>query len=107
PLFLSPLVPHRGLLCCPTRRSSDLSSLCAPGINSRNSSIRLSFDNISCCTKYFVKGISFAPAANIVKRLLGFTEVTKSSKDPVLDRKSTRLNSSHVSISYAVFCSKK
>src|SRR5699024_11872525 len=26
---------------------------------------------------------------------------------PLLDRKSTRLNSSHVSISYAVFCSKK
>src|SRR5437868_10515248 len=28
-------------------------------------------------------------------------------KDEVLDRKSTRLNSSHVSISYAVFCLKK
>src|SRR5699024_11789400 len=28
-------------------------------------------------------------------------------KEPVLDRKSTRLNSSHVSISYAVFCLKK
>src|SRR5437868_7850083 len=27
--------------------------------------------------------------------------------DPQLDRKSTRLNSSHVSISYAVFCLKK
>src|SRR5699024_12031322 len=28
-------------------------------------------------------------------------------KFPALDRKSTRLNSSHVSISYAVFCLKK
>src|SRR5690625_6615073 len=27
--------------------------------------------------------------------------------DPTLDRKSTRLNSSHVAISYAVFCLKK
>src|SRR5690625_7106957 len=27
--------------------------------------------------------------------------------DPFLDRKSTRLNSSHVAISYAVFCLKK
>src|SRR6266511_5090819 len=27
--------------------------------------------------------------------------------DPTLDRKSTRLNSSHVKISYAVFCLKK
>src|SRR5207249_8617418 len=30
-----------------------------------------------------------------------------SSWKPALDRKSTRLNSSHVSISYAVFCLKK
>src|SRR5437868_10593713 len=28
-------------------------------------------------------------------------------RDPLVDRKSTRLNSSHVSISYAVFCLKK
>src|SRR5699024_11934786 len=31
----------------------------------------------------------------------------KNSKTPAKDRKSTRLNSSHVSISYAVFCLKK
>src|SRR5438128_9161237 len=31
----------------------------------------------------------------------------RSSDDHVLDRKSTRLNSSHGSISYAVFCLKK
>src|SRR5439155_22968092 len=30
-----------------------------------------------------------------------------SRKTPILDRKSTRLNSSHVAISYAVFCLKK
>src|SRR5438874_7173229 len=29
------------------------------------------------------------------------------SRDAILDRKSTRLNSSHVEISYAVFCLKK
>src|SRR3989442_7233628 len=38
-----------------------------------------------------------------VKRILGFADV---SGDPE-DRKSTRLNSSHVRISYAVFCLKK
>src|SRR3712207_8479760 len=34
---------------------------------------------------------------------------TRSDRDgaPVLDRKSTRLNSSHANISYAVFCLKK
>src|SRR5699024_11488459 len=45
-----------------------------------------------------------------------FTSITKTVKGPRLvmivpeqsiDRKSTRLNSSHVSISYAVFCLKK
>src|SRR5699024_11565847 len=32
---------------------------------------------------------------------------TADQLSPVIDRKSTRLNSSHVSISYAVFCLKK
>src|SRR5699024_10753111 len=32
---------------------------------------------------------------------------TSPAKNVLLDRKSTRLNSSHVSISYAVFCLKK
>src|SRR5699024_12125550 len=34
-------------------------------------------------------------------------EIDEASVDLVPDRKSTRLNSSHVSISYAVFCLKK
>src|SRR5437667_3660537 len=38
-----------------------------------------------------------------------FTDVTARSgmQTPCLDRKSTRLNSSHITISYAVFCLKK
>src|SRR2546430_13541778 len=32
---------------------------------------------------------------------------TENEKQPVVDRKSTRLNSSHSQISYAVFCLKK
>src|SRR5437868_10561789 len=39
-----------------------------------------------------------------------FDECSRSQKDVaqyIVDRKSTRLNSSHVSISYAVFCLKK
>src|SRR5690625_5934965 len=34
-------------------------------------------------------------------------QVEKTGQDSYLDRKSTRLNSSHVAISYAVFCLKK
>src|SRR5690606_5704204 len=58
------------------------SSLLAFGTNAFNSSIRCSLDNISCWIKYFVKGMFFAPAANIVKTLLGFTEHIKSIFEP-------------------------
>src|SRR5438874_2947967 len=47
------------------------------------------------------------PAQCRIVRLsdIGWTDVTTTTA--VLDRKSTRLNSSHVEISYAVFCLKK
>src|SRR5699024_11795318 len=48
------------------------------------------------------------PAAAITKRQKYRRVIFVSSADSVRgDRKSTRLNSSHVSISYAVFCLKK
>src|SRR5690606_40802319 len=37
----------------------------------------------------------------------GLAEVIREARGRNLDRKSTRLNSSHVKISYAVFCLKK
>src|SRR3712207_8613730 len=43
-----------------------------------------------------------------IKRLIGRTfDDPMTKKDMGLDRKSTRLNSSHANISYAVFCLKK
>src|SRR5438477_8412277 len=39
-------------------------------------------------------------------RVAAFLEIDKC-RDAIRDRKSTRLNSSHMSISYAVFCLKK
>src|SRR5256885_2451274 len=44
-----------------------------------------------------------AALAQVEVNALGVTQST----DPELDRKSTRLNSSHLVISYAVFCLKK
>src|SRR5699024_7893547 len=46
---------------------------------------------------------------NIVRFLTGtpVTDYSHKNMGTVADRKSTRLNSSHVSISYAVFCLKK
>src|SRR5690606_24505178 len=42
-----------------------------------------------------------------VLRLGGYVNTAPDFTDQHLDRKSTRLNSSHVKISYAVFCLKK
>src|SRR5207249_7472791 len=48
-----------------------------------------------------------APVWGTPARLVKSTGFVKGAWAMVLDRKSTRLNSSHVSISYAVFCLKK
>src|ERR1039458_912874 len=53
-----------------------------------------------------------AHVAQLVERVLGKDEVISStlimgSRLRSIDRKSTRLNSSHLGISYAVFCLKK
>src|SRR5699024_12296361 len=55
----------------------------------------------------FHTDINAAPGDQPLRLLLGLA--TKGAREQVstLDRKSTRLNSSHVSISYAVFCLKK
>src|SRR5690625_6639962 len=48
------------------------------------------------------------PASGSVRRLRSPTgRGTQQSRERTEDRKSTRLNSSHVAISYAVFCLKK
>src|SRR5690606_40111981 len=44
---------------------------------------------------------------NAVVEVLGFSKATQQFCEQLRDRKSTRLNSSHVKISYAVFCLKK
>src|SRR6266496_5168280 len=41
------------------------------------------------------------------RTMVSLTALTGRVQSSVLDRKSTRLNSSHVEISYAVFCLKK
>src|SRR3712207_6937364 len=46
----------------------------------------------------------FLPSFPVNKTLLSITSIAKAV---LLDRKSTRLNSSHANISYAVFCLKK
>src|SRR2546428_9885697 len=47
------------------------------------------------------------PASNAASRLLQLHRFTQRAVKSMEDRKSTRLNSSHDQISYAVFCLKK
>src|SRR5207253_10194037 len=98
-LHRSPPPPHRP--CRPTRRSSDLPPLLA-------ASTRITFDPSTSGTS---KGgerewsPSFVNRSGSRERLHSSTP--SGSRRKGTDRKSTRLNSSHVAISYAVFCLKK
>src|SRR5260221_7036456 len=47
------------------------------------------------------------PICDAISKRRWRTSPTKPNKNPTGDRKSTRLNSSHTVISYAVFCLKK
>src|SRR5204863_9194141 len=100
-LYDSPLLPilffffqssgdHRDLHSFPTRRSSDLDGEIGRSAPRPSSSL-------GC--RQLGDQVSHLP---MVPREGGVLHV-----DPPVDRKSTRLNSSHVEISYAVFCLKK
>src|SRR5690348_18031920 len=58
-------------------------------------------------------GLLFASNPGLLQKRLSLSQPNQKTSDKVLtsvnalDRKSTRLNSSHPSISYAVFCLKK
>src|SRR5699024_11618267 len=99
--FLSlplPLHPHLPLLHpFPTRRSSDLSPRCRSECHGPN---RLpSFASFPAPEPHPVPPVRLPYQPTLACVPLAVR--------PAPDRKSTRLNSSHVSISYAVFCLKK
>src|SRR5699024_1505432 len=89
---------HTHLHSFPTRRSSDLRSGPIPKANPVYSfGSYPAISNTLGCTMPAPK-ISIHP---------DFLQTEHPSPLQTLDRKSTRLNSSHVSTSYAAFCSKK
>src|SRR5699024_11557127 len=88
---------HLDLHSFPTRRSSDLKGL-----------VDLGYEVLS--TGGTLRAIAEANIpVTAVDEITGFPEILDGrvkTLHPNIDRKSTRLNSSHVSISYAVFCLK-
>src|SRR5207248_8771546 len=102
--FHSP-APHRDLHSFPTRRSSDLSETDIAGV-------------MSLASSGYQSGLLHADGAKEdVPLTLRLDRGNRSSLSQLQtlkvagagggDRKSTRLNSSHRTISYAVFCLKK
>src|SRR5437899_9669901 len=87
---------HRDLHSFPTRRSSDLKRIA--GFLERI--IAKGIDAV-----LFLGRCDVRPRDENVEVGENFLERVKVGDDP--DRKSTRLNSSHLGISYAVFCLKK
>src|SRR5207253_5617747 len=97
--------PHPDLHSFPTRRSSDLLlEVMRHGIlcQERRLDLNLGADPFTLrmrCVSRVVASLP-TPQASAERRTFNLVELPE-------DRKSTRLNSSHVAISYAVFCLKK
>src|SRR5690242_20782840 len=91
---------HRDLHSFPTRRSSDLDHDRIPGPH-RIQELRLKL----------LRGLGISALAARRQSPVKGSHQLAAGKDYIypgpVDRKSTRLNSSHMSISYAVFCLKK
>src|SRR5690348_18086554 len=64
-----------------------------------------SFDPLARTAKDVAAGAVLVAAVNAT--FVGYLVFAERLRNPSRDRKSTRLNSSHPSISYAVFCLKK
>src|SRR5690606_39559966 len=87
----------RHLHSFPTRRSSDLGAESGdPQHQERSTHPSLQIRTIIPTRSHCLR-----------RSRLNSASRSASRTEPILDRKSTRLNSSHVKISYAVFCLKK
>src|SRR5207253_9055623 len=107
PIIFPSSPPPRDLHSFPTRRSSDLTRGAILGIPA---DVRAKYatpptGSSSTPVNYYFSDRGAFRTPNVAK-----TDLTATYNLPTfgrVDRKSTRLNSSHVAISYAVFCLKK
>src|SRR5437868_10217372 len=94
----------RALHSFPTRRSSDLhiDARVKLDVNERRSvDVALEAGNVTETVTVTSAQLQVETQSAVASNVINGDQVVQ------LDRKSTRLNSSHVSISYAVFCLKK
>src|SRR5207253_6791363 len=94
---------RRALPPFPTRRSSDL-DICAAlwEVGADVTMVQRSSTHVSRSDSLMEMALGALYSESAVA-----SGMTTQKADMTLDRKSTRLNSSHVAISYAVFCLKK
>src|SRR5207249_5768017 len=106
-LYFRALTPLRHLHSFPTRRSSDLTLRARICLWVELSEL-IRLPEFKVCWPVD-KGTSSIRVESLLFRAADFGSGRRQrTTNPVMaDRKSTRLNSSHVSISYAVFCLKK
>src|SRR5699024_11624487 len=103
----SSYVPFHHFHSFPTRRSSELYAVCLKSDNRAIGAIELKLNGHTDMTK---RDDECELGYWIGKPFWGQGLIPEASREMLrrafvdLDRKSTRLNSSHVSISYAVFC---
>src|SRR5438105_7954871 len=89
---------HRDLHSFPTRRSSDLRG------NGRDATALESLGDFKRFPAWMWRN---ADIVDLIGWLRNYNEKQRCQRCATSDRKSTRLNSSHEWISYAVFCLKK
>src|SRR5437762_3998363 len=100
-MCLNPYEPHLHPYSLPTRRSSDLrDGICAAAAHQAIERRRRGHrsEPVRCLA---------AASLSVQEVAMVHGELDRQLAGYVLDRKSTRLNSSHRCISYAVFCLKK
>src|SRR5690606_41742095 len=105
-LSLYRCVPLPALHSFPTRRSSDLFVLVLQLRQSLRHALRMPL-TIHVIERKVKVGVEPTRRKTRLIRLTGPPLNPLDHRLDVVDRKSTRLNSSHVKISYAVFCLKK
>src|SRR5690606_41769648 len=101
----SSVPPRRPPHSFPTRRSSDLASGTQTGPVNYELAKQLATSQLPA--SHPASSIDVAKVVEAVKLAEVWLDGATSMPAGARDRKSTRLNSSHVKISYAVFCLKK